>query len=130
MIRDSRFLISRNLYAVDLTSLAGTLDTTSAAPVYRGTLNAVWFRRHKGRLHACIGQLWDFQQGQPADAEEFLARLTDGRSGGRCHARWNGVGYWADDEHQNQRDAHLAILQPMLASYPDTPAGYDGWWRF
>lgn len=130
MIREGRFRISHNPYAVDLTSLAGTLDTTALTPVYRGTLDAVWFRRHKGRTVACIGQLWDFQNSRPADAEEFLARLTDGRSGGRCHARWNGTSYWGDDEHYRDREAHLAILKPMLASYPDIPAGYDGWWRF
>lgn len=130
MIRESRFLISRNPYAVDLTSLTGALDTTALTPVYRGTLDAVWFRRHKGRTVACIGQLWDFQDSRPADALEFLARLTDGRSGGRCHARWNGTSYWADDQHTGDRDTHLAILRPMLDSYPAAPAPYDAWWRF
>lgn len=130
MNRETRFLISRRPYAVDLTSLTGTLDATSAVTIYRGYVNAVWFRRHKGRVNACIGQLWDFQTAQPADAEQFLARLTDGRSGGRCHARWNGIGYWGDDEHYKERDAHLAVLQPMLDNYATTPDGYDGWWQF
>jgi hypothetical protein len=130
MIRETGFRISRSPYAVNLATLNGTLDVTGLTPVYKGTIDAVWFRRRKGRTVACIGQLWDFQTGQPASAEEFLARLTDGRSGGRCHARWNGTGYWGDDEHYQQRDAHLAILQPMLANYPHIPAGYDGWWRF
>lgn len=130
MIRHTRFLISRRPYAVDLASLTGALDISGAAPVYRGTINAVWFRRIKGRPTACIGQLWDFQQGEPAGAAEFLARLTDGRSGGRCHGRWNGVGYWGDEEHYKNREAHLEILRPALDDYAATPAGYDGWWQF
>lgn len=130
MIRETRFRISRSPYAVDLSTLNGTLDATGLTPVYRGTINAVWFRRTKGRLTACLGQLWDFQAAQPADATEFLARLTDGRTGGRCHARWNGIGYWGDDEHYKERDAHLAILQPMLDTYGSAPDGYDGWWTF
>lgn len=130
MIRETSFRVSRNPYAVDLASLTGTLDTSGAAPVYRGTINAVWFRRHKGRIAACIGQLWDFQNHEPADAIEFLARLTDGRSGGRCHGRWNGISYWADDEHRNQREIHLDTLQPALANYPAIPASYGGWWHF
>jgi hypothetical protein len=130
MIRESRFLISRSPYAVNLTTLNGALDTTGLTPVYRGTIDAVWFRRRKGTVIACIGQLWDYQQAEPADAHEFLARLTDGRTGGRCHARWNGRSYWGDDQHYQNRDTHLAILQPMLANYAQAPAGYDGWWTF
>jgi hypothetical protein len=130
MIREAQFRISRNPYAVNLSTLHGALDITGLTPVYRGTIDAVWYRRRKGGLIACMGQLWDFQSAQPVDAEQFLARLTDGRSGGRCHVRWNGTSYWADDEHRDTRDTHLAILQPMLADFPQTPAGYDGWWRF
>ncbi|MFI2761383.1 hypothetical protein ACH5A3_21315 [Streptomyces echinatus] len=130
MIRTDRFLISRKLYAVDLTSLTGTLDTTSLTPVYKGSINAVWFSRHKGRTTACIGTLADFQDAEPADAEEFLTCLTDGRRGGYCHGRWNGTSYWSDPWQPGQRDAHLAILQPMLATPTEFPAGYDGWWRF
>lgn len=130
MIRDDRFLISRRSYAVDMTSLTGTLDTSGAAPVYRGYVNAVWFRRHKGRINACVGQLWDFQLSEPTDAEQFLARLTDGRSGGRCHGRWNGTSYWSEDGRSEEKDAHLAVLRPMLAHYASPPDGYDGWWRF
>ncbi|MEU6365750.1 hypothetical protein ABZ876_08335 [Streptomyces sp. NPDC046931] len=130
MIRESRFLISRQPYAVDLNSLNGTLKATMTTPVYVGTIDAVWFRRRKGAVVACIGQLWDFQSVEPADAAEFLARLTDGRTGGRCHGRWNGRSYWAEDGHREEREGHLAILRPMLADYPALPDGYDGWWTF
>lgn len=130
MIREERFLISRNPYAVDLTTLSGTYDTTGAAPVYCGTINAVWFRRRKGTINACIGHLWDFQPAQPTDSSEFLARLTDGRCGGRCHGRWNGTSYWAEDWHHEERETHLAILRPMLANYPNLPQGYSGWYTF
>ena len=128
--REDRFLISHNPYAVDLASLTGTLNPTATGHVYTGTINAVWFRRRKGTAIACIGHLWDFQEAQPADAAEFLARLTDGRSGGRCHGRWNGTSYWAEDGHWEEREAHLAILRPMLANRPQAPANYDGWWTF
>jgi hypothetical protein len=130
MIRENRFLISRSPYAVDLTSLTGTLRPTMTSPVFTGTIDAVWFRRRKGRVIACIGQLWDYQQTEPASAVEFLSRLTDGRSGGRCHGRWNGSDYWREEEWPDARDAHLAILRPMLANYPALPAPHDGWWAF
>ncbi|MFH8813066.1 hypothetical protein ACH4GZ_38705 [Streptomyces hygroscopicus] len=130
MIREECFLVSRMLYAVDLASLSGTLDATGLNPVYRGNIDAIWFRRRKGATVACIGQLWDFQTAEPTDATEFLARLTDGRSGGRCHGRWNGTSYWGEPARPDERDAHLGILRPMLANYPNVPDGYDGWWRF
>jgi hypothetical protein len=130
MIREGRFLISRTPYAVDLSSLRGTLDSTSLTPVYKGEINAVWYQKRKGRTMACIGTLWDFQDSRPGDAEEFLSRLTTERLGGRCHGRWNGTGYWADLDHTGKRDTHLAILRPMLDSYPAAPDPYDAWWRF
>lgn len=79
MIRDSRFLISRRPYAVDLTSLRGGMET-----------------RHDG---------------------------------GHCDGRWDGKSYWGDVTLDEQAK-HLAVLQPMLAAYPEIPVGYDGWWRF
>lgn len=27
-------------------------------------------------------------------------------------------------------ERHLAVLEPMLANYPTTPPGYDGWWTY
>ena len=130
MIREERFLVSRKPYAVDLDSLRGTLDATGLNLVYRGYIDAVWFRSRKGATVACIGQLWDFQAAEPADATEFLARLIDGRSGGRCHGRWDGVSYRGEPARPDERDAHLAVLRPMLANYPNVPDGYDGWWWF
>jgi hypothetical protein len=130
VIRTDRFLISHKPYAIDLSTLSGSLDATGLNPVYRGHIDAVWFRRRKGHVIACIGHLWDFQSAEPVDAAEFLARLTDGRSGGRCHGRWSGTSYWADDARPDEREAHLKVLRPMLADYPHIPDGYDGWWRF
>ena len=121
MIRETRFLISRRPYAVDLDSLR-VGDSTSR-------INAVWFRRRGGVTAACVGYLWDIQRPKPCDAAEFLARHGDGRYGGSCEGRWDGHGYWgAQDPGEIKR--HLALLRPMLANYPNPPYGYDGWWRF
>lgn len=122
MIRDTRFLISRKPYAVDLTSL----HTDSESTAY---LDAVWFRRRNGLTVACIGHLWDIQNPLPKDAAEFLARHDDGRYGGTCEGRWDGERYWGAQAPE-LIDAHLALLRPMLANYPAIPPGYDGWWTF
>lgn len=132
MIREDRFLVSRRPYAVDLSSLRGGMQTTSPAPgrtYYQGRINAVWFRRRKGVTVACVGTLWDFQDSAPADAAEFLTRHTDGRYGGDCEGRWDGERYWGAQEPA-EIERHLALLRPMLANYPDIPAGWNGWWRF
>ncbi|OYP14044.1 hypothetical protein CFC35_05620 [Streptomyces sp. FBKL.4005] len=132
MIREDRFLISRKPYAVDLTSLRGHRSPTPQGrnPYYfDGRISAVWFRRRKGTTIACIGELWDLQHPEPANAHHFLEQHTDGRYGGTTHGRWDGQSYWGNVTLAEQ-ERHLAILQPMLANYPEIPPGYDGWWTF
>ncbi|WP_188188005.1 hypothetical protein [Nonomuraea sp. SYSU D8015] len=130
MIRDNRFLVSRRPYAVDLSSLRGTLEPRhDGTTYYRGRIDAVWYRRRRGVTVACIGTLWDSQDEQPADAVQFLERHTDGRYGGDCDGRWDGTSYWGNSTLEQQHQ-HLAVLRPMLANYPELPPGWDGWWRF
>ncbi|MGW7312280.1 hypothetical protein [Streptomyces sp. NPDC054865] len=129
MIRTDRFLISQRPYAVDLSSLDCTLRDTPQGkrPQYfHGQVNAVWFRRRSGVTVACVGRLWDHQTDRPADARAFLKRHEDGRYG---NGRWDGTSYWGNGTYEEQQE-HLAVLQPMLASFPAVPPGYDGWWRF
>ena len=132
MISETRFLISRKPYAVDLTSLRGSrTDTPQGRNEYyfSGQVDAVWFRRRKGITVACIGTLWDLQHPEPADAVQFLTRHEDGRYGGDCTGRWDGTGYWGH-ERPDIQEQHLAILRPMLANYPALPPLFDGWWTF
>jgi hypothetical protein len=140
LIREDRFVISRRPYAVDLSSLRGTVEPSPQGrrpSYYRGRIDAVWFRRKtigwgadKNTITvACIGTLWDSQDDQPANAREFLERHDDGRYGGDCDGRWDGTSYWGNVTLEQQKQ-HLAILRPMLANYPAIPDGYDGWWRF
>lgn len=132
MIREARFLISRRPYAVDLSSLRGTVTPSPRGrrpSYYEGRVDAVWFRRRQGVTVACIGTLWDLQDDEPADAVEFLARHDDGRYGGDCAGRWDGTSYWGNVPLTVQ-EQHLEILRPMLANYPAIPGGFDGWWRF
>ncbi|MDP4501033.1 hypothetical protein [Nonomuraea turcica] len=129
MIREDKFVISRRPYAVDLSSLRLTEEQGHAGLFWRGRVDAVWFRRRKGVTVACIGILWDSQHERPADAAAFLRAHDDGRYGGDCDGRWDGASYWGNVTLDVQ-EQHLAILWPMLANYPELPAGWSGWWRF
>lgn len=131
MIRTNRFLISRRLYAVDLSSLTTQAhQREDGSPYYRGRIRAAWFGRKQGVTRACIGTLWDSQDGEPTtDPAEFLARHDDARYGGDCYGRWDGESYWGHATLAEQ-EKHLAVLRPMLAAFPAIPPGYDGWWRF
>lgn len=121
MRREDRLIMSHRPYAVDLSSLR--VDGTYAR------VDAVWYRRRRGVTVACIGHLWDYQRPAPRTAMEFLFRCDDGRYGGTCEGRWDGERYWgAQDPDVIER--HLAILRPMLDSFPTIPDGYDGWWTF
>ncbi|WP_327223058.1 hypothetical protein OG229_02615 [Streptomyces platensis] len=134
MIRDDRFLISRKAFAIDLSTVTGSQHPRGNRTAFSGRANAVWYRRQNGVTRACIGMLMLFSHYLPApldldDPHAILSAELDGRYGGDCHGRWDGTGYWGA-EVPDTRDAHLAILQPMLANYPAIPAGHDGWWRF
>jgi hypothetical protein len=133
MIKDEKFVLSRRPYAVDLGSLS-TSETTDSSNVY-GSVRAVWFRRRRAgysgpmRTVACMGELREYQP-PPRDAQQFLEQYDDGRYGGDCKARWDGETLWAPEATEGQRQAFLAVLEPMLKNYPALPEGFDGWWHF
>lgn len=121
MRRIDRCVLAHRPYALDMDSLR--VDDHGVA------MDAVWFRRRRGVTVACIGHLWDIQRPAPISGLEFLERHDDGRYGGRCEGRWDGVGYWGAEAPELVQ-AHLRVLQPMLHGYPNVPDGYDGWWTF
>jgi hypothetical protein len=126
VFRTDEFKISRPMYAVDLSSFVK--DDPGPSGNARCEVRAVWFRRRKRVTAACAGRLRGYAPA-PVDALDFLAKFTDGRYGGDCAARWDGTTLWCLDDEET-RAAHLDLLQPMLALYPRTPAGYSGWWHF
>lgn len=132
MIREDKFRISRRPYAVDLSEPDSVEEHRHAddALCYSIRVNAVWFRRRRGVTVACIGSLWDFQDQRPESVEQFLLRHDDGRYGGTTVGRWDGESYWGSGVTLEVQNRHLEILVPMLENFPETPRGYDGWWRF
>lgn len=130
MIREDKFLISHAPYAVKLDSLKVTEYTRDSGTCYYGaTVESVWFRRKSGVLTSHLGTLWDFQNERPADVAAFLQANDDGRYGGDCVARWDGESFWGNVSLDAQT-RYLAVLRPMLESYPEVPPGFDGWWTF
>lgn len=136
MRRETRFLISRKPFAIDLSTVTaeqqqrGDRDTWN----FSGSANAVWYRRQQGITRACVGSLPLFTHylTKPVDLSDPVAILSadlDGRYGGDCHGRWDGERYWGAQEPEVM-EQHLALLRPMLADYPTVPAGYDGWWTY
>lgn len=131
MIREEQFRISRRPYAVDLGSLMTREHQGAQKLFYYASLDAVWFRRRRGRTVAVIGKLWDYQADEPGTAQQFLQQYNDGRYGGAWHGRWDGLTYVSEQPlPPEETEAHLAILRPMLDACPALPPGYDGWWRF
>lgn len=136
MRREPEFTLSHRPYAVDLGSLRLKTHTRdNGTHYYSGRITAVWFRRRRpaggGPLTtvACIGELWDYQDADPADGRAFLDAHTDGRYGGDCTGRWDGERYWGEQE-PDRITADLNLLRPMLGNYPEIPDGFDGWWTF
>jgi hypothetical protein len=134
VIRETRFLISRKPYAIDLSTVGGEQHERGDRIVFNGSANAVWFRRKDGVTRACIGtlMLWSHRLPKSVDFDDPHAVLSaglDGRYGGACVGRWDGTGYWGA-ENPDTAAEHLALLRPMLTNYPAAPEGYDAWWRF
>jgi hypothetical protein len=137
MIREAKFLISRRPFAIDLSTVTcEQQEHAGSSPYYNlsGQANAVWYRRQNGVTRACLGSLMLFRHylRQPVNLDDphaILSANLDGRYGGECHGRWDGERYWGAQE-PDVMEQHLAILRPMLADYPSTPEGYDGWWTF
>lgn len=131
MIREDEFVLSHRPYAIALDSLRirDSYETCAGKSYWYCEVSAVWFRRRKGVLAACMGTLCDLQE-RPADIASFLAANDDGRYGGRCLGRWDGERYWGSQVPDVINFQHLPVLRAMLMNYPACPPGYDGWWRF
>ena len=134
MIRETKFLISRKPYAIDLSTVTGKQQPRGDRYTFSGTANAVWYRRQNGVTRACLGTLMLFSHYLPApleldDPRAILSADLDGRYGGDCHGRWDGENYWGSQK-PFEMDLHLMLLEPMLADYPVIPDGYDGWWTY
>lgn len=132
MKRETEFIQSHQPYAVDLESFTPRGPNWSNAKI-----NAVWFRRKRPRggvmilTQACAGYISEcLVDPAPADAADFLARMADGRYGGHCLARWDGMTLWAPEATEDQRADYLSVLEPMLKNHPAVPEGFDGWWTF
>lgn len=134
MNRETRFLISRKPFAVDLNTVTGSQHPRGDRHAFSGTANALWFRRQNGVTRACLGtlKLWSHYLPEPLDLDDPHAILSadlDGRYGGDCHGRWDGERYWGAQQ-PDAIEEHLALLRPMLNRYPALPPGHDGWWTF
>lgn len=134
MIRETKFLISRKPFAIDLSTVTGSQHPRGDRYAFSGIANAVWFRRQSGVTRACLGTLglWSHYLTEPVDLDDphgILSADLDGRYGGDCHGRWDGERYWGAQEPHVQA-LHLTVLEPMLANYPALPDRHDGWWTF
>lgn len=134
MIHETKFLISRKQFAIDLSTVTGDQHERGDWYSFSGRANAVWYRRQNGVTRACIGTLMLFSHYLPKplnlnDPHAILSADLDGRYGGDCDGRWDGTRYWGAQEPDVQ-EQHLSILRPMLADYPSAPAAYDRWWTF
>lgn len=129
MIRAGHLAVSRPMYAFKP-------DTwREASTGYQ--VDAVWFKRKDGILSAVCGTYEPFVQpflNAPTDGtyESWIAAANDNRYGGSWAAKWNGVGLlvYSAPVTPAAADEYVAFLDPILKSFPDVPAGYDGWWTF
>jgi hypothetical protein len=126
VVKTEKFLISQVPVAVDLASYR-VLDQHPTRTWAQ--LQAVWYRRRKGVTIVSAGVLPIHVDGRPADVYEALDLYEDNGFGTDCRARWDGKTLWGQADEPT-RAGYLALLRPMLDSYPVIPAGFDGWWAF
>lgn len=130
MKREDKFVMSHRPYAVDLNSLESVQEIrANGSSFYRYNIGALWFRKKRGVVSACLGYLWDYQNEYTDDPIDFLAAHADGRYGGTTLTSWDGLGLWTTVDYQTSNQ-HLDVLRPMLEYFPNVPPGYDGWWTF
>lgn len=130
MHRTEAFKFSKRPYAVDpATFTVETHTSIQGTHSWCWEVTAVWFRRRRRTTVACIGRLWGRQTVDCGGWEGFLTEHTDGRYGGDCWGRWDGINYWGTQNLAVMQE-HLKILRPMLDQFPAVPPGFDGWWTF
>lgn len=134
MIRETRFLISRKPFAINLSTVAVKREHQQDAWWLSGSCQAVWYRRKNGVTYACLGtlRLWAHRLREEPDVsspEAILGNQLDSRYGGDPDGRWDGERYWGSQKPFEQA-LHLTLLEPMIADFPTVPEDYDGWWTF
>lgn len=150
MIRMERYVHSKRPYAVDLGSFTVEhrprekwLDQRGgehwSREYWRCRIEAVWFRGKVGAPEACIGEFrWSVGEDPlgAANRERSAARAVeayqDGTYGGDCLAklRSDDTMWFADRTATADMLSFEDRLTPILAGFPEVPAGWSGWWRF
>src|ERR1044072_8318603 len=107
MRHENRFLISRKQFALDLSTATAPQTPRGGQWSFRGSANAVWYRRKDGVPRACLGTMMLFSHHltEPIDVTDphtLLSAALDGRYGGDCHARWDGENYWGSQKPMEQ----------------------------
>lgn len=113
---------SRRPYAIDPATFDGR------------AVQAIWLGRKNGATTISIGTLrfW-WQPGMPDEPtlEECIANC-DPRYGGDCRARWDGKHLWVNPSFPLDPAAQVARAEQLaaaLATAPDIPAGFTGWFH-
>lgn len=129
MIRAARLAPSRSMYAFN--------PTTWRKASWGGfTVDAVWFKRKKGRLVASMGSYDPMvlcRDAEPTDGAyaSWIAAADDNRYGGSHLASWDGEVLLCSDQPvaPDEMARRVEFLTVVLAGFPDPPVGWDGWYE-
>ena len=130
MLELTNFAISKKLYAIKRDTFVATYsgDTQKGEPMYRVSVDAMWFRRKQGIEVISKGKLGDLAVGKEWDIDDFIANVSTARYGGTPFGSWDGY----DVIGVTNYEAIVALvkeLDPILDAYPDVPVGYEGWYK-
>lgn len=130
-----KFVLSRNLYAIDADSYSVLERNTPFGDniwtTYELRANAIWFKKKKGVVAAHFGTVWDVVRDKDKTSlESFLANHATGRYGGTAIALWDGKRFWSQNQMERAEEYPLIdLLQKALDVYPEVPIGYTGWYE-
>lgn len=129
MLVQTDFAISKKLYAINPDTIQNryTGDNHAGLPMYKVSIEAIWFRRKNGVEVASKGFLWDHAVGKEWTVEDFINEADTGRYGGSPIGSWDGEDVIGVTNYQAILEL-VKELDPILNAYPAIPQGYQGWY--
>lgn len=135
MLKEEKYFASHRPYLLDPKSFRVDSskvmygDGWHGTWFHRGIVDALWFRKKQGVLVATLGTISDPTDSGLVSFEDFVDGFKYGRYGGNVAATWDGESLWTPIAHPDfVRGRMINVLKPALKSFPEIPAGWDGWY--
>ena len=104
-----------------------SVATIGDQAIYKGGIEALWYRREKGKLTVHIGEITGYQSEDSTSITEWLKGCSTPISLNR-RSSFNGTTFRPRAVYEDAEPLE-ALHAALIEGRTDLPDGYQGWWK-